>query len=80
MKGSGWVFERMMAVVRECRKYQPLCGGTNILFAYSSQSGKKEGYNQCAKHRQQMPEVGSNSCFISSRRWKEPAKAKQISG
>jgi len=65
--GSGWEVERMtIAYVNVA----PIAGRN--LFTSSSQSGKKDN--------QRMPKMGSKSCFNSSKRWKEPAKTKQISG
>jgi len=76
--GSGWVVEKINLAYVNIAKYEPLRGGTYL--PLPANLAKKEGHNQRAKPRQQIPEVGSKSCFISSKRWKEPTKTKQISG
>jgi len=77
--GSGWEVERIMIAYVNVTHYQPLRGGTYLpipaKLAKKKQKSKLAN-NQCAKQRQQMPEVGSKSSFISYR--KRPAKTKQI--
>ena len=78
LEGSGWEVESIETAYVNVARYQPLRGGTYL--PLPANLAKKEGNNKRKKQRQPMPEVGSKSCFISSKRWKESTKTKQISG
>ena len=78
LQGSGWEVESIETAYVNVARYQPLRGGTYL--PLPANLAKKEGNNKREKQRQPMSEVGSKSCFISSKRWEGPTKTKQISG
>ena len=81
LKGSGWDIDRIMTAYVNVARYQPLRGGTYLpLPANLAKKVKKEGNNKREKQRQPMPEVGTQSSIISSKRRDSRGKTKQISG
>ena len=62
-RGSGWVLERIMVAYVKVARYQPLRGGTYLDLPLKLKN--KKAFNQCAKQRRRMPEVGAKSCLVS---------------
>ena len=77
LKGSGWEVESVEIAYVNVAKYQPLRGGTYLSLP-ADLAKKKAIINVKQKQRQPVPEVGSKSRFIPSKRWEGPAKTKQI--
>ena len=75
--GSGWEIESIELAYVNVAKYEPLRGGTYM--PLPAELANKEGNNKRKKQRQRMPEVGSKSGIISTKRRCASRKTKQIS-